>query len=114
MCSGEARAAGVLLAGTGWGKPLGWRRGLSQLPLPDTPKNVAHAAVQRGHLGGQRVVGLSEEGAGFSSHIAAALLSLLQDICAGHWIFHPVLPDDVAGRAVLSQTPGGFTLHHPH
>lgn len=43
-----------------------------------------------------------------------AFLSSPQDICAGHWIFHSVLLNDVTGRAVLSQAPGGFALHHPN
>lgn len=77
------------------------------------PKKSAHAAVQRGYPGGRRVAGLSQKRAGCSSHLAEALLSLPQDIRAGHWIFHPVLPNDVAGRAVLGQAPGGLALHHP-
>lgn len=81
--------------------------GLSQTPKP----KASPAAVPQG----QRVVGLAQEGgAGSSSHFAPAVLSLPQDFRAGHWIFHAVLPDDIPGRAVLSQAPGGLPVHHPH
>lgn len=78
-----------------------------ELALSQTPK-ASPAAVQRNYPGAEG------GGAGSSSHLTPALLSLPQDFRAGHWIFHPVLPDDLPGRAVLSQAPGGLPLHHPH
>ncbi|CAH2302512.1 alpha-1,6-mannosylglyco 6-beta-N-acetylglucosaminyltransferase B isoform X2 [Pelobates cultripes] len=34
------------------------------------------------------------------------------DLCPWYWIFYSVLPDDLPGRAILSQTLGRLSLHH--
>lgn len=86
---------------------VGHRDGAGIVPETQTPK-PSPAAGQRDYPGAQG------GGAGSSSRLTPALLSLPQDFRAGHWIFHPVLPDDLPGRAVLSQAPGGLPLHHPH
>lgn len=99
----------------GWEmEPRGWSIWEAGI-VPDTQTQSMSCCCAQGSPQGPRVLGLAREGGtASSSHLAPALLSLLQDFRAGHWIFHPVLPDDVPGRAVLSQTPGGLPLHHPH
>lgn len=75
-----------------------------------SPSKAVHVGAEGlpcGPTGGGDVLG-------HPARLLTALLSLLQDIRAGHWIFHPVLLDDVSGRAVLSQAPGGLALHHPN